>query len=100
MTFGFIYPESLWYVSRTSYARQAGAAIIGIRLHALDDDPPIAVEAAIVRSSLGSRVELEFLRVAPKEKERLNEFILSLWIEGTQMARSSGRWKTSPLPGP
>jgi c-di-GMP-binding flagellar brake protein YcgR len=74
-------------------------AILGIRLNALDDNPPLVVEAAIVRSSLGSRAELEFLRVAPKEEERLNEFILSLWIEGTQIARSSGRWKTSPLPG-
>lgn len=72
--------------------------ILGIRLNALDDNPPIVVEAAIVRSSVGSRAELEFLRVAKQEEERLNEFILSLWIEGTQIARSSGRWKTSPLP--
>jgi len=66
-------------------------AILGIRLNALDDNPPIVVEAAIVRSSLGSRAELEFLRVAKAEEERLNQFILNLWIDGTQIARSSGR---------
>jgi hypothetical protein len=66
-------------------------AILGIRLHALDDNPPIVVEAAIVRSSLGSRVEVEFLRVAKQEAERLNQFLLNLWIDGTQIARSSGR---------
>ncbi len=71
-------------------------AILGFRLNALDDEPPIAVEAAIVRSTLGSYAELEFLRLAPKEEEHLNEFILSLWIEGTQVIRS-GRWKKEPL---
>jgi hypothetical protein len=71
-------------------------AVLGVRLNALDDELPIAVEAAIVRSALGARAELEFLRLAPKEEEHLNEFILSLWIEGTQVIRS-GRWKTEPL---
>ena len=74
--------------------------ILGIRLNALDDDPPIVVEAAIVRSSVGSRAELEFLRMAKQEDERLSQFILSLWIEGTQIARSSGRWKSQSLPTP
>ena len=74
--------------------------ILGIRLNALDDDPPIVVEAAIVRSSLGLRAELEFLRVTKQEEERLSQFILSLWIEGTQIARSSGRWKSQSLPTP
>ena len=71
-------------------------AILGIRLHALDDEPPIAVEAAIVRSSLGAQADLEFVRVAKQEKERLSQYILNLWIEGTQIARSSGRWKPQP----
>ena len=75
-------------------------AILGIRLNALDDEPPIVVEAAIVRSSLGSRAELEFLRMAKQEDERLSQFILSLWIEGTQIARSSGRWKSQSLSTP
>ena len=71
-------------------------AVLGVRLNALDDELPIAVEAAIVRSTLGSCAELEFLRLAPQEEEHLNEFILSLWIEGTQVIRS-GRRKTEPL---
>jgi len=72
-------------------------AMLGIRLFALDDEPPIAVEAAIVRSALGARVEVEFLRLAKQEEERLNRFVTSLWIEGTQIARGSGRLKTEPL---
>jgi hypothetical protein len=72
-------------------------AVFGIHLDALDDEPPIAIEAAIVRSALGTRVEVEFLRLAKKEEDRLNRFVTSLWIEGTQIARSSGRWKTEPL---
>lgn len=73
------------------------SAVIGIHLDALDDEPPITVEAAIVRSALGARAEVEFLRLAKKEEERLNRFVTNLWIEGTQIARSSGRWKTEPL---
>jgi c-di-GMP-binding flagellar brake protein YcgR len=72
-------------------------AVISIHLDALDDGPPITVEAAIVRSALGARAEVEFLRLAKKEEERLNRFVTSLWIEGTQIARSSGRWKTESL---
>lgn len=75
-------------------------AVLGIRLDALDDEPPIAVEAALVRSALGARAEVEFLRLAPKEEERLNRFVTSLWMEGTQIARSSGRWKSDPLRTP
>lgn len=75
-------------------------AVIGIRLDALDDQPPILVEAAIVRSALGARAEVEFLRLAKKEEERLNRFVTSLWIEGTQIARSSGSWKTESLRTP
>jgi hypothetical protein len=67
-------------------------AVIGLHLDALDDEPPIAVEAAIVRSALGAKAEVEFLRLGKNEEERLNRFVTNLWIEGTQMARSSGRW--------
>jgi len=74
--------------------------VLGIHLDALDDQPPIIVEAAIVRSALKTRAEVEFLRLAKKEEERLNRFVTNLWIEGTQMARSSGRWKTEPLRNP
>ncbi|HYM38231.1 MAG TPA: PilZ domain-containing protein [Nitrospiraceae bacterium] len=70
--------------------------LLGIRLDAVDDEPPIVVETAIVRSALGARVEMEFLRLAQQENARLNQFITNLWIEGTQIARSSGGWKTQP----
>jgi len=72
-------------------------AMLGIRLDAFDDEPPIIVEAAIVRAALGARAEVEFLRLAKDEEGRLNRFVTSLWLEGTQIARSSGRWKTEPL---
>jgi hypothetical protein len=71
--------------------------LLTIHLDALDDQPPIVVEAAIVRTALKTRAEFEFLRLAKAEEERLNRFVTNLWIEGTQMARSSGRWKTEPL---
>ena len=72
-------------------------AVCSIHLDALDNEPPITVEAAIVRAALGARAEVEFLRLAKKEEERLDRFVTSLWIEGTQIARGSGRWKTQPL---
>jgi hypothetical protein len=71
--------------------------LLGVHLDALEDEPPIVVEAAIVRSALGARAEVEFLRMAPKEWERLNRFVTSLWMEGTQIARGSGRWKAESL---
>jgi len=67
--------------------------VVGIHLDALDDEPPIIVEAAIVRSAIKTRAAVEFLQLAKKEQERLNRFVTNLWIEGTQVARSSGRWK-------
>jgi len=71
--------------------------LVGVLLDALDDEPPIIVEAAIVRSALGARAEVEFLRLAPQEAVRLNRFVTSLWMEGTQIARSSGRWRVESL---
>lgn len=67
--------------------------VLAIHLDALDDEPPIVVEAAVVRSALKTQAVLEFLRLAKREEERLNRFVTSLWIEGTSTARSSGRWK-------
>jgi len=46
-----------------------------------------------VRSAIKTRAAVEFLQLAKKEQERLNRFVTNLWIEGTQVARSSGRWK-------
>jgi hypothetical protein len=71
--------------------------LLGVLLDAIDDEPPITIEAAIVRSALGLRAEVEFLRLAPKEWDRLNRFVTSLWMEGTQIARGSGRWRAESL---
>jgi hypothetical protein len=79
-------------------ARLLEGTLLGVHLDALDDEPPIVVEAAIVRAAVGGRTELEFLKLAPQEEDRLNRFVTSLWMEGTQIARSSGRWKTESLP--
>jgi len=61
--------------------------LLSLQLDALDSEPFITVESTIVRSEQEARLRLEFLRMAPKEKERLSQFILSLWLEGTQAAR-------------
>ena len=71
--------------------------LLGVHLDAFDREPPIVVDAAVVRTVHGTRLGLEFLRMNEKEKERLSQFILNLWIEGTQIARSGGREKTQPL---
>lgn len=69
--------------------------LLTLHLDAFDLEPPIKVETAIVRQVNGTRLGLEFLQMARKEEERLSEFILNLWLEGTQMARK-GRWADSP----
>jgi c-di-GMP-binding flagellar brake protein YcgR len=61
--------------------------LLGIHLNAFDSEPPIVVDAAVVRAANGTRLGVEFLRIADKEKERLSQYILSLWMEGTQIAR-------------
>jgi c-di-GMP-binding flagellar brake protein YcgR len=62
-------------------------ALLSLRLDAFDSEPPIVVDAAVVRIANGTRLGVEFLRIADKEKERLSQYILSLWMEGTQVAR-------------
>jgi c-di-GMP-binding flagellar brake protein YcgR len=62
-------------------------ALLSLHLNAFDSEPPIVVDAAVVRSASGTRLGVEFLRIADKEKERLSQYILSLWMEGTQVAR-------------
>lgn len=50
-----------------------------VRLHAPQDPRPITVEAAVVRSARASRIGLEFLRLAPEEKDRLGRLMFELW---------------------
>ena len=61
--------------------------LLSVHLDAFDSESPIVVEAAVVRAVHGTHLGLEFLRMNEKEKERLSQYILSLWLEGTQAAR-------------
>ena len=70
-------------------------ALLRFQLDALDNEPCITVETTIVRSAKEAPLRLEFLRMAPKEKERLSQFILNLWLGGTQAARK-GTWQDKP----
>lgn len=65
--------------------------LLRVRLDAFDSEPPIVVETAVMRGVHGTRLGLEFLRMHEQEKERLSQYILSLWLEGTQMARMGTR---------
>jgi len=68
--------------------------VLKLRMDAFDLEPPLVVEAAVVRSSGGTRHNVEFLQIAEDEKHRLSQYILTLWLEGTQVARKGVR--TSP----
>ncbi len=66
-------------------------ALLRLQLDALDSEPFITVETTIVRSAQEPHLRLEFLRMAPHENDRLSQFILNLWLEGSQEARKGGR---------
>lgn len=66
--------------------------LLELRLDAFDLEPPILIEAAIVRTAQGARIGLEFLRCASGQEQRLSDYLLTLWLEGTQMARK-GAWQ-------
>lgn len=67
-------------------------SVLSLQLDAFDHEPRITVETAVVRSIHGTRVGVEFLRLTPtqKEEERLRQYILHLWVSGTQEARKGG----------
>jgi c-di-GMP-binding flagellar brake protein YcgR len=69
--------------------------VLNIHLDAFDSEPPIVVDAAVVRAVHEAHLGLEFLRMNEQEKERLSQFILSLWLAGTQEARK-GTWPSQP----
>lgn len=69
--------------------------VFSLHLDAFDLEPPIVIEAAIVRAVKGTRIGLEFLRFASGQEQRLSEYLLTLWLEGTQMARK-GTWQDAP----
>ncbi len=49
-----------------------------LRIHMPDQDAPLVVNRAEVRWSVRRLVELEFLAMQPKEKERLRRFVGAL----------------------
>ncbi len=49
-----------------------------MRIHMPDQDAPLVVNRAEVRWSVRRLVELEFLAMQPKEKERLRRFVGAL----------------------
>lgn len=71
-----------------------------VRLQNPNDHRPITVEAVVVRSARASRIGLEFLRLAPEEKDRLGQLMFELWraraaprqdIRAADLARASHR---------
>ena len=65
--------------------------VLKLLMDAFDLEPPLVVEAAVVRSAGGTRHNVEFLRIAEDEKQRLSQYILTLWLEGTVRARKGVR---------
>lgn len=61
-------------------------ALLCVRLEIPGQEPEITVETAVVRTVLHQRnwVGLEFLRLASAEKDRLTQFVLSLWMARQQ----------------
>ncbi|MGH7783557.1 MAG: PilZ domain-containing protein, partial [Candidatus Binatia bacterium] len=60
----------------------AEGSIIRLALKVSNELPPVEVEAAIVRTAQKNRVGIEFLRVQPNQRERLQLFIRGLLLGG------------------
>ena len=65
---------------------QPGASL-DIRIKVVEDEPPIHVQAAIVRWSRGGEFGLEFEVIAPTEWTHLQEFVRQLELEPYQRAQ-------------
>ena len=55
-------------------------SILRMMLTPSTSEPPIAVDAVLIRSVRGKSVGLEFLRFQPEEKERLNKFVVQFLV--------------------
>lgn len=55
-------------------------SILRLMLTPSAGEPPIAVDAALIRSVRAKSVGLEFLRFQPEEKERLQRFVVQLLV--------------------
>jgi hypothetical protein len=65
---------------------QPGASL-DVRIKVIEDEPPIHVQAAIVRWSRGGEFGLEFEVIAPTEWTHLQEFVKQLELEPYQRAQ-------------
>ncbi len=61
-------------------AQLSTGALLQLHLRIADQEPPVTVEAAAVRSVRAKFVGVQFLRVRPEEKERLSQFVRELLI--------------------
>jgi c-di-GMP-binding flagellar brake protein YcgR len=61
-------------------AQCATGTLLQLQLRTSDQEPPVTVDAAAVRSVRAKFVGVQFLRVRPEEKDRLSRFIRNLLI--------------------
>ncbi len=55
----------------------ARASCLCLQIQAMEQDPPILIESARVRTVNGKRLGLEFLSIGPEEEDRLRQLIRS-----------------------
>jgi len=67
---------------------------LSIRLCTQDDQPPIEVSTAVIRTVSQGRLGVEFLTFRDHEEARLRQLMLTLWIEGEPAAREKHWEKT------
>lgn len=60
---------------------------LSVKVHTLDDRPPIEVDKAVVRTVSPGRLGVEFLALRPPEAARLRALMQSLWMEGAEGIR-------------
>jgi hypothetical protein len=61
--------------------------VLSIWLQTPDDEPPIEVDAAVVRTVSQGRLGVEFVSLRDPEEARLRRLALTLWTESTLTAR-------------
>ncbi len=49
-----------------------------LQFQTMDQEPPIVIDVAIVRTVTGQRTGLEFVRIRPEEGARLRQLLLTL----------------------
>ncbi len=88
---GIVKDLSMGGCSIETEAHLTMGSLLRLKIDAIDQQPPITVERAIVRSvrisqNRGNGIGVEFLRF-DSDENRLSEYMLALWMDGTQIAR-------------